>query len=100
MIKPIPRGSPRGPWPESEKDYNIMAPLNGVDKTYPCQGKPKGQVMESWQAGNTSTPKIQEALWGHLFFLTFGSLSNLSFETSLNGRHSTTRMTIFTFNKV
>jgi hypothetical protein len=53
MIKPIPRGSPRGPWPESEKDYNIMAPLNGVDKTYPCQGKPKGQVMESWQAGTS-----------------------------------------------
>jgi hypothetical protein len=51
MIKPIPRQSPLG---VSEiKDYNIMAPLGTDGKTYPCQGKPKGPVVETWQAGTS-----------------------------------------------
>lgn len=52
MVNPIPRGSPKGSWPESQKDYNIMAPLGGADgKTYPCQGKQKGPITATWQAG-------------------------------------------------
>jgi hypothetical protein len=53
MTNPIPRGSPYGPWPESQKDYDIMAPLNSKDKTYPCQGKPKGVVTATLIAGST-----------------------------------------------
>jgi hypothetical protein len=52
MTQPIPRGSPKGPWPE--KDYDIMAPL-GNDKTYPCQGKPKGPITDQWKAGQIIT---------------------------------------------
>lgn len=40
---PVPRGFPGGPWPESQYDYDLVAPLNSeLGKTYPCGGKVSG----------------------------------------------------------
>ncbi|KAI9024799.1 hypothetical protein DFJ74DRAFT_631929 [Hyaloraphidium curvatum] len=57
MSSPIPRGSPLGPWPESQRDYSLMSPLDngGVGRTYPCQGKPKGVNTAKWTAGQQVT---------------------------------------------
>jgi hypothetical protein len=71
MKDPPPRRSKFNPFaPQSEIDYNMVAPLNSDGSNFPCKGYPRGRSVRTLKAGATETIVISgSATHGYVVLL-------------------------------
>ncbi len=57
MAEPLARGSKLNT-KYTPVDFDLMAPLGGNGKSFPCGGKPPGPVATTWKAGTSVSVKL------------------------------------------